>query len=103
MTNLLATLPEDVEREVWRRVYDKCLKDVVKDALMRSYLVFISWGDDDDDLSWRSFDVLDDALQVNNLTYQDVSDFVDKADWNCGKVVSLVDMIESDNDFWRAW
>lgn len=97
----LNKLPEDVERDVWRKVYDGCLKEVVQEALVKIHLIYHSWGDYDDDLSWIYFNIYHDALELNNLIDKYIADKVYEEDRNVGEVANLVDLIESDNNLWR--
>lgn len=89
-------LPGDCQRLIWKKLYDECLKDIMMEATIRLKLMFISWGDENDDMSYAYFDLYDDAMLLNGYNDDDIDNQISNDDRHCGNVGRLLDMVEGE-------
>lgn len=93
----LCNLPEDISREIWRRVYSGCLQDAMKEATMRLYILDYTMGNGHD-LEFDTWDIYNDALELNNMTHEEIEDrFLNEDKRDFGYATRLLDMIDEDH------
>ena len=93
----LSICPEDVARDIWRKVYDGCLKDAMKEATMRLYILDYSMGNGHE-LEFGVWDIYNDALELNNMTHEEIEDrFLNEDERDFGYATRLLDMIDEDH------
>ena len=95
-------LPDDCQRLIWKKVYDSCLQDMMKEVCVWCHILHMNFDCQYDDegtggiyphvYHWEYFDRYYDMMEKHNIT-----DEIEQLRYSSPDFNRLVDLIEEDN------